>query len=54
MHPAAIHLAPTTLSGDCPVSESAAARLVCLPLHAGISDAQLERVVNAAVGWQPA
>jgi dTDP-4-amino-4,6-dideoxygalactose transaminase len=40
--------------GDCPVSESAAARLVRLPLHADISDVQIERVVNAALRWQPA
>jgi dTDP-4-amino-4,6-dideoxygalactose transaminase len=40
--------------GDCPVSESAAARLVRLPLHGDISDAEIGRVVNAAVGWQPA
>jgi dTDP-4-amino-4,6-dideoxygalactose transaminase len=40
--------------GDCPVSESAAARLVRLPLHADISEAEIERVVNAALEWQPA
>jgi dTDP-4-amino-4,6-dideoxygalactose transaminase len=39
--------------GDCPVSEFAAARLVRLPLHAEISNAEIERIVAAALKWRP-
>jgi dTDP-4-amino-4,6-dideoxygalactose transaminase len=39
--------------GGCPVSESASARLVRLPLHASISDSEVDRIVNVAMKWRP-
>jgi dTDP-4-amino-4,6-dideoxygalactose transaminase len=38
---------------DCPVAESAASRLVRLPLHAELSDKALERIVKAVRAWSP-
>jgi dTDP-4-amino-4,6-dideoxygalactose transaminase len=43
---------PDVLQG-CPVAESAAGRLVRLPLHAELSDADLERVVKVTRTWRP-
>jgi dTDP-4-amino-4,6-dideoxygalactose transaminase len=40
--------------GDCPVAEQAAPRLVRLPLHAAITDAELEHIAAAVVTWRPA
>jgi dTDP-4-amino-4,6-dideoxygalactose transaminase len=38
---------------DCPVAESAASRLVRLPLHAELSDPDLERIVSVVRAWRP-
>ena len=40
--------------GSCPVAESAALRLVRLPLHAELAEKDLERVVAVARKWRPA
>lgn len=37
----------------CPVAESAASRLVRLPLHAELSDADLEHIVGVVRAWRP-
>ena len=39
--------------GDCPVVEDFAARLVRLPLYAGITPDEVARVVDACVGFDP-
>ncbi|WP_433544704.1 dTDP-4-amino-4,6-dideoxygalactose transaminase [Streptomyces sp. CA-294286] len=41
-----------TAPGGCPVSEQVADRLVRLPLHTGIDDAQAQRVVEALVSFR--
>lgn len=38
---------------DCPVAESAASRLVRLPLHAELSDPDLEHIVSVVRAWRP-
>lgn len=38
-------------SGDCPVTESIADRLARLPLHAGLTDGELERVLAAVTSF---
>jgi dTDP-4-amino-4,6-dideoxygalactose transaminase len=43
-----------TAPGGCPVTEDVAARLVRLPLFAGLGDGDLQRVVDAATAFRPA
>jgi dTDP-4-amino-4,6-dideoxygalactose transaminase len=40
-------------AAPCPVAESAAVRLVRLPLHAELSDADVERVISVVRAWRP-
>jgi dTDP-4-amino-4,6-dideoxygalactose transaminase len=42
------------VAGSCPVAESAAARLVRLPLHADLADAEVDHILATARKWRPA
>jgi dTDP-4-amino-4,6-dideoxygalactose transaminase len=39
--------------GDCPVTERAAETVVRLPLHAGLGDGELERILDAVRAFRP-
>lgn len=53
-----LHLSPVGLrlggrEGELPVTESAAARLIRLPLFPGLADAEQERVIEAVLAFEP-
>jgi dTDP-4-amino-4,6-dideoxygalactose transaminase len=39
--------------GDCPVTERISDQLIRLPMHIGLSDSDLEQVVEAITNWKP-
>ncbi len=51
LSPMGRRLAPAT--GSLPVTEDVAARLLRLPLHFGLSDAERETVIEAVTGFEP-
>ncbi len=56
-HYVPLHLSPMGRAfggraGDCPVAESASARLLRLPLHNGLEDEEVARVVDAVTSYR--